>query len=97
MSMSFCGHEFRPEFPSSEYCVCGSHKGHHIEFVEVKPECQHRSIQLCKVQDETYTVYVCGKCSAKFQVEPAPHPPNPIKEPMLPKHSIPWGYRDRQA
>lgn len=65
--------------------------------LDVKPECLHRSIQLCKEQREVYMVYVCGKCSVKFQVEPAPvHKPEP-KEPMFPKNPIPWGKRARQA
>jgi hypothetical protein len=28
--MSVCTHEFRPEYPGYEYCVCGSHKAHHV-------------------------------------------------------------------
>ena len=60
-------------------------------------DCQHRSIQLCKQQLDVVTVYVCGKCSAKFQVEPLAEPKPQPKEPMFPKHSVPWGQRSRQA
>lgn len=68
-----------------------------FEGIDIKPKCEHRSIQLCKDQREVYTAYVCGKCSAKFEVKNAPEPPKSIKEPMFPKHSIPWGFRGRQA
>lgn len=77
--------------------MSGTGKENIFDGLDVKPECQHRSIQLCKEQGETYLAYVCGRCSVRFQVQPAPeHKPQP-KEPMFPKHSIPWGQRDRQA
>lgn len=41
-----------------------------FEGIGDKPECQHRALQLCKVQDDVVTVYVCRRCSSKFQVEP---------------------------
>jgi hypothetical protein len=68
-----------------------------FEGLEVKPACQHRALQLCKEQNDIATVYVCGRCSSKFQVEPLAEPKPQPKEPMLPKHSVPWGLRGRQA
>lgn len=65
--------------------------------IGVKPPCQHRSIQLAKVQNDVVTVYVCGQCSSKFQVEPLVDPKPQPKEPMFPKNPIPWGLRGRQA
>lgn len=68
-----------------------------FEGLDVKPACQHRSLQLCREQRETFTVYVCGRCSAKFQVDPVADPKPQVKEPMFPRHSVPWGMRGRQA
>lgn len=67
-----------------------------FDALQEKPPCQHRSIQLCKEQRETYTAYVCGRCSEKFMVELAPKPQPTPKEPMFP-NPIPWGLRGRQA
>lgn len=36
-------------------------------------DCQHRALQLCKVQDKPVTIYVCGRCASKFQVERLEH------------------------
>lgn len=68
-----------------------------FEGLNVKPECQHRALQLCKVQDETFLAYVCGRCSTKFKVESVVDAPPAPREPMFPKHKTPWGLRDRQA
>lgn len=68
-----------------------------FEGLNAKPECQHRAIQLCKVQDETYLSYVCGKCAVKFRVERIVDAPPAPKDPMFPKNRIPWGLRSRQA
>jgi hypothetical protein len=65
--------------------------------IAVKPDCQHRAIQLCKVQDEPFLSYVCGRCSAKFKVERVVDAPPSHKEPMFPKNPVPWGLRSRQA
>ena len=61
-----------------------------------KPKCEHRALQLCKVQDDVMTLYVCGKCALRFQVHPV-RPAPQLKAPMYPKHKDPWGLRRRQA
>jgi hypothetical protein len=77
--------------------MSGSGNENIFDGLDVKPECQHRALQLCKDQGEVYTAYVCGRCFAKFKVEPTPEPPKRTREPMFPRHRIPWGFRDRQA
>lgn len=63
-----------------------------------KPICEHRSIQLCKDQEgQVVTLYVCGRCSEKFEVKPVEKPQPQPREPMFPKNPIPWGLRARQA
>lgn len=71
-----------------------------LELVKVtQKDCEHRVIRKKRSEHHTYTfdAYVCGSCAKIFEVneyvEPLPEP----KEPMFPKHSIPWGLRGRQA
>jgi len=65
--------------------------------IQEKPPCLHRSIQLCKEQNETFVAYVCGRCSTKFKVEAVPEDIPQPKDPMFAKNPIPWGLRGRQA
>lgn len=64
--------------------MSGTGRENIFEGLAVKPECQHRSLQLCKEQREPYIVYVCGRCSAKFKVELVPKPQPKPREPMFP-------------
>jgi hypothetical protein len=62
-------------------------------------KCEHRALQFCKEQNVLAcgTMYVCGKCSTQFMVNPIEAPTPQPKEPMFPKNSVPWGLRGRQA
>lgn len=70
-----------------------------VEGAVDQTRCSHRALQICKEQNvfACGVMYVCGRCSKKFTVEPiAELKPEP-KEPMFPKDRIPWGLRGRQA
>lgn len=77
--------------------MSGTGKENIFEGLDVSAPCLHRSIQLCKEQRNEYIAYVCGRCSAKFKVELVPKPQPKPREPMFPEHSVPWGFRNRQA
>ena len=63
--------------------------------------CECRCLRKKKYSDGegmyTFNAYVCGNCSAIFEVSehvsPAPEP----KQRMSGKNPIPWGMRERQA
>lgn len=77
--------------------MSGTGRENIFEWLDEPQECQHRALQLCKEQRETYIAYVCGRCSAKFKVTLVPKPQLKPKEPMFPDNPIPWGFRSRQA
>ena len=70
-------------------------------FGDQKTDCQHYVIRKRRrggPHEFAFNAYVCGNCAKVFEVKEY-HEPEPPKErePMFPKHSVPWGFRDRQA
>jgi hypothetical protein len=63
-----------------------------FEGINEKPVCQHRALQLCKVQDEPFLSYVCGRCSTKFKVERIVDAPPAPKEPIFPQAQCSVGF-----
>ena len=68
-------------------------------FGDQKTDCQHYVVRkIRRGKPYPFNAYVCGNCAKVFEVKEY-HEPEPPKErePMFPKHSVPWGFRDRQA